>query len=62
MNDPILDFIADFHKRNGYAPSVREIAESHGLAVSTVQYRLGRLEKAGRIRKQPNRTRTVVVA
>ena len=47
---------------NGYPPSMRELAERAGLAsTSSVAYQLKVLEKAGFIRRNPNRPRAMVV-
>lgn len=46
----------------GYPPSVREMAQLAGLASpSSVTYQLKVLEKAGYLRRDPNRTRAIVV-
>ncbi|MFD7764144.1 LexA family protein [Streptomyces microflavus] len=44
----------------GEAPSVREIAAGAGLrSTSTVHYQLGRLEKAGYLKREPGRNRSI---
>jgi repressor LexA len=48
----ILDKIRDFSRRNGYFPTVREIAAATGLSSpATVQAYLGRLRRGGALRK-----------
>lgn len=44
----LLQFILDFHKDNGYSPSIREIAKGMGVSSpSTVKAMLDRLEAQG---------------
>ncbi|TCX51957.1 MULTISPECIES: hypothetical protein [unclassified Dehalobacter] len=46
----ILNFIKDFHAKNQWAPSIREIADGVGLySSSTVQGYLERMAKKGKI-------------
>lgn len=48
----VLDFIGQYIQRNGYAPTLAEIAESLGLsAVSTIHEHLERLVQKGYIKK-----------
>lgn len=56
----ILDFIEGFSRRNGYSPSLREIAGHLGVsAVSTVHEHVDNLMKKGALRKSWNRARSV---
>lgn len=58
----LLQIIREAIDRQGYPPSVREMAELAGLASpSSVTYQLKALEKAGYLRRDPNRTRALVV-
>lgn len=58
----LLDIIKESIETVGYPPSVREMAKQAGLASpSSVTYQLKTLEKAGYLRRDPNRTRAVVV-
>lgn len=51
----ILDFIARFHQRHGYPPTIREIGQETGIAsTSVVDYNLRALERAGLIRRDPD--------
>ena len=44
----ILDYVNDFARENGYAPSVREIGEAVGLrSTATVSYHLHQLQEKG---------------
>lgn len=51
----ILQFIQEFGRREGYAPSLREI----GLSISTVSYHLGLLERDGSLRRGAGQPRTL---
>jgi repressor LexA len=56
----IVRFARDFGRRAGYPPSLREIAEGVGLAVSSVSYHLSILERNGVLRRGPGQPRTIV--
>lgn len=54
----ILDFLDDFLRKHGYAPSLTEIGNAFGLASpATVHKHLAGLEAKGRIRRSPHRRR-----
>ena len=56
----ILDFLAEFIKHNGYAPSLEEIGRRFGLtSLATVHKHLTNLEEKGFIRRARNRSRSV---
>ena len=56
----VLEFISQYIQRNGYAPTLMEIAESLGLnAASTVHEHLQRLELKGYIKKTPGFERSI---
>lgn len=56
----ILDFIVLSKKQRGYAPSMREIGQTVGLASSaSVSHQLSQLEKLGAISRDPNTSRTI---
>jgi repressor LexA len=58
----VLRFIRDSLARNGYPPSMREIAEEVGLAsTSSVSYQLSMLQSKGYLRRDPARRRAVEV-
>ncbi len=58
----ILQIIRESIERDGYPPSVREMADQAGLASpSSVSYQLKALERAGYLRRDPHRTRAMVV-
>ena len=60
--ETILDFIRTFRLRNGYSPSVREVADQCGIrSPSVVQYHLNRLEQAGLIRKSRDTSRSIEI-
>jgi repressor LexA len=58
----IVEIIDDSVRRNGYAPSMREIGEAAGLAsTSSVWYQLSVLEKAGYLSREARRPRTAAL-
>ena len=59
----IYEFIQAFSARNGYPPSVREIAAAVGLkSPSTVHFHLKGLEAAGVLVKAEGKTRAITLA
>ena len=58
----IYNYISDTIRRDGYAPSVRDIKESLAIkSTSTVHSYLERLEKKGYIRREMGKSRTLRV-
>ena len=58
----IYEFLTDFSRRNGYAPSVREICEGLELnSTSTVFGHLETLEKKGYIRRGTGKNRAIEI-
>jgi repressor LexA len=58
----IVEVIEDSVRRNGYAPSMREIGEAAGLAsTSSVFYQLSVLEKEGYLSREARRPRTAAL-
>lgn len=56
----VYDFLVKFITENGYAPSVREIAEATGLkSTSSVYEHLQILEMAGKIHMEKNKPRAI---
>jgi repressor LexA len=58
----IVEVIDDSVRRNGYAPSMREIGEAVGLAsTSSVSYQLSVLENEGYVTREARRPRTAAL-
>ncbi len=58
--EEILEYVAKFQEENGYAPSLREIAEAFGLtSVATVHQHVAALQKKGYVKKDWNRGRSL---
>jgi len=57
----ILQFITDYRRLKGFAPSIREMAEHLNTSTSLVDYYLRRLENQGRIRRDPGIARSIVI-
>jgi repressor LexA len=60
--DRVLDYIIKHRNENGYAPTVREIAEAVGVSSSsTISGHLQRLEKQGKIKRKAASPRAIEV-
>jgi repressor LexA len=59
----ILDFISGFIERNGYSPSMEEIAEEfHFASLNAVFKHLEALESRGHLHRDSNRARSIQLA
>lgn len=57
----VLDFISGFIASSGYSPSIAEIAGHMKINPNAAQQHVERLEKKGRISKQPGISRSIRV-
>jgi len=58
----VLDFITDYQKRKGYAPSLDEIRKKFKLAsVSTIHFHISKLRDLGYLTKEENKPRAIDV-
>ncbi|MBO5143452.1 MAG: transcriptional repressor LexA [Clostridia bacterium] len=58
----VLEYVKEQIKKNGYAPSVREICQALGFkSTSTVHGYLARLQKKGLIQKAALKPRTIII-
>ncbi|MCL4820574.1 MAG: transcriptional repressor LexA [Vicinamibacteria bacterium] len=58
----ILDFVSDEIEKNGYAPTIEEIAHRFDLrSLATVHKHLSNLQTKGLLRRSPNRSRALEV-
>lgn len=57
----VHEYLKQYIKKYGFAPSVREIGESVGLAISTVHRHLENLERDGVIRRKKNSPRAMAL-
>lgn len=55
----VLDFITEYTKHNGYAPSLVEIGNKLSLAISTVHQHVMALKTKGYLKKEENQPRGV---
>lgn len=56
----IYDYLVKFITNNGYSPSVREIGKGVNISSTSIIYHyLYVLEKMGKIRMQPKKTRNI---
>lgn len=58
----VLDFVKNYSKKHGYAPSLEEIQKQFKLAsVSTAHFHIAKLKKAGYLEKLENKARAISV-
>ena len=58
----VLDFIKEFSKKKGYAPSLEEIQKHFKLAsVSTAHFHVTKLKNGGYLDKVKNKARAITV-
>ena len=58
----ILDFVVDYTKEKGFAPTIREICEATGLKSTACVHRyLKELRSDGLITWEPGKNRTLIV-
>jgi repressor LexA len=58
----ILAFLRTYKEKNGYAPTLREIAQACAVkSLSVVQFHLDRLELAGAIRRDKEKSRSITL-
>jgi len=58
----VLDKINTFYKKNGYAPSIRDLAKMLGVSsVSTIHQHLAALENKGYIKRNPSKARSLEI-
>lgn len=56
----VYDYLVKFITNNGYSPSVREIGKGVNISSTSIIYHyLYVLEKMGKIRMQPKKTRSI---
>lgn len=61
--EKVYSFTVEFIRKNGYAPSVREISAGTGLSSTSTVYRhLLKLEDEGRIEMKRNSPRAIKLA
>src|SRR3989344_1885644 len=59
----ILDYVQKYSRKNGYSPSLEEIARHFRLnSVATVHQHIKALEQKGYLERQPNQQRSMEVA
>lgn len=60
--EAIYQYIVSYYEENSIPPTVREICAAVGLnSTSTVHAHLAKLEQSGRIRRNPNKQRAIVI-
>ena len=61
MKEKIYQFIVDYIMENGFAPSIREMAQAVNISVGRVAQHLMKLEIEGRIKVKENSPRAIKV-
>lgn len=61
QTEAVYAFIRDYVWQEGYAPSIREIAQGCRLGRTTVLYHLHRLVQWRLIRRSPGKARTIIL-
>lgn len=61
MTETIYDFIREFITERKISPSLREIADACYIGHSTVIRHLDKLEADGRITREPNTARSIIL-
>ena len=55
----VLDFIADYIRKNGYPPTIREVADNFSISVKAANDRLQALRKKGLLAQGDKKSRTI---
>ena len=61
LREQMYSFIIKYISENGYAPTIRELSQAVGIAISRVKHHLMKLEIEGRIKTKPNSPRAIKV-
>lgn len=59
--DQIVAFVAGYHERRGFAPTLAEVAEAVDISSSAARGHLHKLADEGRVRVTPGVSRSIVV-
>lgn len=63
QTERVLNFIAEFTKKNSYPPSVREMCRGLGISsTATIVYHLKKLEEQGKLSREKSRNRAIEVS
>lgn len=57
----IVDTIAEFISREGYSPSMRDVADEVGISIGAIKHRLDRMRKDGLVDFVDGKARTLRV-
>lgn len=57
----LVKFLAEYIKKNGYSPSIMEIAEYMGLTKTAIAYHLKKLQEDGQVSMAPGKYRSLRV-
>ena len=63
QTERVLNFIAEFTKKNSYPPSVREMCQGLGISsTATIVYHLKKLKEQGKLSREKSRNRAIEVS
>src|SRR3989344_9547733 len=58
----VLDFVTSYTKKRGFAPSIKEMGQRMGLAISTIHQHLMALQNKGYLQRQKNQKRGIEIS
>lgn len=61
MTVQVFEYIKAYRSEHGYAPSLRDVADTFGVSESTASFHIEKLADAGAIRRVPRLWRAIVV-
>ena len=61
LTEAVYTFICTFMEKHGYAPTLREISQATYMSPTNVVRYLDRLSAQGRVMREPNVPRSIVV-
>lgn len=59
--ESVYQFVKAYHTEHRKSPTIREIADGCFIAIGSVIRHLDRLEMSGRIQREPNQARSIVL-
>ena len=57
----IIEFVEQFHRQAGHAPSLEEIGKEFNMTKQGARWRINGLVEAGYLARQPGQPRTITV-
>jgi len=57
----VMDFLKDYLKKNGVAPTMKEVGKYFNVSIPSVQSHFKNLEKKGYLTRTPNNSRGIII-